>query len=363
MASFTKRGDRWRVQVRRKGCPSQCRTFATKAQGERWARQVETDIEGGAPPAAVSALKVDDFIEAYRRLREQARPISDASNEHYMLKALSKGLGAKVVARMAPDDLVAYATMRREEGAGPYTINMDISKLGTVLRYGGASLRVTPPDVVGAARPLLDHLRLIGSGGKRERRPTDDELRAVIQHLRAKHGDLYALAVTFAAVSAMRRGEVCAIKGEDIDREQRIVQVMRKHPRKGKVLERVPLLGEAWEIVKARPENGRLFPIDPATLSKYFCWACRALGIPDLKLHDLRHEGTSRLFEAGYDIPEVALVTGHKKWEQLKRYTNLRPEALTQPEVERDRSAQPRRGSRQSASRPQGTSSPGKSRR
>ncbi|QNH26206.1 tyrosine-type recombinase/integrase [Xanthomonas theicola] len=56
--------------------------------------------------------------------------------------------------------------------------------------------------------------------------------------------------------------------------------------------------------------------------------ACRSLQIEDLHFHDLRHEGASRLFEQGYDIPEVAIVTGHRDWKSLKRYTNLAPESL-----------------------------------
>ena len=50
--------------------------------------------------------------------------------------------------------------------------------------------------------------------------------------------------------------------------------------------------------------------------------------IEDLHFHDLRHEGTSRLFEAGLPIEKVALVTGHKDWRQLQRYTNLKVEGL-----------------------------------
>ena len=48
----------------------------------------------------------------------------------------------------------------------------------------------------------------------------------------------------------------------------------------------------------------------------------------DLHFHDLRHEGTSRLFEAGFAIEQVSLVTGHKDWKMLRRYTHIRPEAL-----------------------------------
>jgi Phage integrase family len=50
--------------------------------------------------------------------------------------------------------------------------------------------------------------------------------------------------------------------------------------------------------------------------------------IDGLHFHDLRHEGASRLFEAGLSIEQVALVTGHKDWKMLRRYANLRPEQL-----------------------------------
>ncbi|MNJ65475.1 Tyrosine recombinase XerC [compost metagenome] len=48
----------------------------------------------------------------------------------------------------------------------------------------------------------------------------------------------------------------------------------------------------------------------------------------DLHFHDLRHEGTSRLFEKGLSIMEVASITGHKTMSQLKRYTHLCPNTL-----------------------------------
>lgn len=77
-------------------------------------------------------------------------------------------------------DLVSYCQMRKDEGAGPYTCNMEVSKLGTAMRYAGVALKVAIPDVVTSARPLPKHLALIGGGGKRERRPTEDELTQVI---------------------------------------------------------------------------------------------------------------------------------------------------------------------------------------
>lgn len=75
------------------------------------------------------------------------------------------------------------------------------------MRYAGVYLSVALPDVVGAARPLLHHLRLIGGGGKRERRPGEDELHRVVEHLAKEYGQIYADVVAFGAVTAMRRGE------------------------------------------------------------------------------------------------------------------------------------------------------------
>ena len=44
----------------------------------------------------------------------------------------------------------------------------------------------------------------------------------------------------------------------------------------------------------------------------------------DLHFHDLRHEGISHLFELGWNIPKVAMVSGHRTWTSLKRYTHIR---------------------------------------
>jgi integrase len=52
--------------------------------------------------------------------------------------------------------------------------------------------------------------------------------------------------------------------------------------------------------------------------------------IEDLHFHDLRHEAISRFFEMGLSIPEVALISGHKDYRMLARYTHLRAEDLVE---------------------------------
>ncbi|MGA9412261.1 MAG: tyrosine-type recombinase/integrase [Roseobacter sp.] len=49
----------------------------------------------------------------------------------------------------------------------------------------------------------------------------------------------------------------------------------------------------------------------------------RACGIEDLHFHDLRHLAITELFRAGLPVQLVAVVSGHKDWKHLKRYTQL----------------------------------------
>lgn len=70
------------------------------------------------------------------------------------------------------------------------------------------------------------------------------------------------------------------------------------------------------------------FPHHHKSAGTAFQRACKELKTDDLHFHDLRHEATSRLFEAGLTIEKVALVTGHRDWKMLRRYTNLSPESL-----------------------------------
>jgi integrase len=90
---------------------------------------------------------------------------------------------------------------------------------------------------------------------------------------------------------------------------------------------------DPMEIIQRQPHGGDLiFPCRRESVSVLFCTACSRCGIDDLTFHDLRHEATSRLFEASYTIEQVSLCTGHRDWNMLRRYTQIRPESLHRPE-------------------------------
>ena len=330
MASISKVEGKWRALIRRKGYPTISKRFDTKAKAAAWARDIEGQIVAGVVPKVVASKEtIGQLIDKYIKLRSATRPILDTANEHYTLRRLKADLGKIVAAAMTVDDLLGWAASRRDDGAGPYTINCDLSKLGTVIRYASTGL----PDVIGAARPKLSYLGLIGGGGLRERRPTEDELQRILAWLIDTKGQIYADLVMFAVLTAMRRGEITRILWSDLDYDKKMVLIRdRKDPRaKAGNDQWIPLLGDAWALALRQPrlaDDERIFPLHPQTTSKYFTWACVALGIPDLHLHDMRHEGISAMFERGFDIPRVAVVSGHKDWRHLKRYTQIKPESL-----------------------------------
>jgi integrase len=141
----------------------------------------------------------------------------------------------------------------------------------------------------------------------------------------------------FAIYSSRREAEICRILAED-NREDSVVRngviitkrtgLVRdaKHPRE-KIgnHRRFVYRDEAWRIMQMQPESadGRIFPYDSKSVGARFTRACQIIGIEDLRFHDLRHEATSRLFELGMDIPEVATHTLHSSWTELKRYAQL----------------------------------------
>ena len=81
----------------------------------------------------------------------------------------------------------------------------------------------------------------------------------------------------------------------------------------------------ALAVIQAMPRVvEQIFPYSTDAISAAFTRACKLLEITNLHFHDLRHDGVSRLFELGLNIPHVAANSGHRSWTSLKRYTHLR---------------------------------------
>jgi len=131
--------------------------------------------------------------------------------------------------------------------------------------------------------------------------------------------------VAFAIFSTRRQEEITLLRWDDLEDDRVLVRDM-KHPgdKKGNNVY-CELPPEVLAIVKSiSREEERIFPYSTDAISAAFTRAYKILGIDDLRFHDLRHKGISRLFEMGRTTPQVAAVSGHRSWTSLKRYTHIR---------------------------------------
>ncbi len=133
--------------------------------------------------------------------------------------------------------------------------------------------------------------------------------------------------IAFAIFSTRREDEITRITWTDLDEEgSRICVRDMKHPGEKQGNDTwCDLPAPALEIIKGMPRVApEIFPFTTPAICAAFTRACQFLAIEDLHFHDLRHDGISRLFEIGLNIPHAAAVSGHRSWQSLKRYTHLR---------------------------------------
>lgn len=330
------------IRLKRKGVivHQESRAFGRIVLAREWATAREAELqrpgalEALAAPAP-SALRLGKLIADYRKDFEKIGKWGRSKGT--ALKALE---GMKVAdldaSKLTADALVAHVRSRRLEGIGPATAALDLVWLGVVLKAAkGASGLPVDPHVVEDARTTCVGLRLIGRSKRRNRRPTEDELKLLYERWQRADGRSKTPMVdivSFAIASARRQEEITRIRWADLDEATHTVLVRDvKHPTAKEGNHRMAkLTDEALQIILRQPRTGELiFPYKTDAISSSFTRSCAILGIKDLRFHDLRHEATSRLFEAGYQIHEVAQFTLHESWSELKRYTNLRPERLT----------------------------------
>lgn len=322
MASITRRGDRWQARVRRRGYGEQSAQFRTRAAAERWARSIEQQADHGrtATPADARRMTLGAALDRY--LREVVPAKRGKAQEEYRIAMWrAEPLAQRALAEVRASDLAAFRDRRLAAGRSANTVRLELavlSHLYTVAR--------TEWDMAGLRSPLEDLSLPSTRGTARQRRLQPGELWALWKA--ARQGPAWLAPVIVLAIrTAMRRGELAGLRDGMIQGAvARLPMTKNGRPRA------VPLApGAQMALRRVRRAVGALSAMPEAsTLSHAFGAAAKAAGLEDLHFHDLRHEATSRLFEAGLALPEVAAITGHLTWSMLARYTHPRAEALAE---------------------------------
>ena len=328
MASFIPRkgpgGKRvWQAHIRRRGYPAIVKTFDSKAEAEAWASTIESEIARGVfvVRAEAEATTLREALDRYA-LEVSGKKKSGARELYTVRTWQASPLAPRSLAAIRGKDIAAFVRTKTEQGLSPNTVRLHLALLShlfnTARTAWGMESLVNPVDLVKGQRPKLPR--------GRDRRLVDDEYPRLLAVATVYGGEISHL-ITWAIETAMRRGEIAAMRWEHLDRKARVLLIPET---KNGTPRRVPLSTAALAVLDALPRriDGRVWGMRPDSISQAFERVCKAAGIEGLTFHDLRHEATSRLFEKGLNPMQVAAVTGHKTLQMLKRYTHLRAEDL-----------------------------------
>ena len=255
------------------------------------------------------------------------RRIKPKTKESYdrLQGLLAPVLGAVDLASVTPD-LVQAALIRVEDQAGSRQ-----AQLAYTLLHGSLSRAVRSGHIVRNPVEAVDKPEHQAAAGRAIKGADWVRLRPVIL------GDV---AFALAAFAGLRRGELLALRREDVDFDAGMIHVRRQLVRvDGQLIEQPPKSGagvrDVWILPELRPvlaaacrllhPRARLVPFAPETINHR--WAAEQLeaGVAQpYRLHDLRHTYATRLVAAGCEMPAVQYSLGHSSIRlTLDTYTHV----------------------------------------
>ena len=318
-----------RIKVKGKVIHQETQTFDRRQAANAWMARRETELREPGALERVRGAETDpplrQAIDLY--VEENGRTIGRTKTQ--VLRSIkSYDIAEMRCSKITSVDIVQFV---KSIPASPATRQNYLSHLGAIFAIAKPAWGY-PLDrqAIKDAFIVAKRLGIIRKGSERNRRPTIDELNKVMEHfvqVESRRSGVLPMTkiVPFAIFSTRRQEEIVTIRWQDFDQDRILIRDM-KHP--GQKFGNdvwVDLPSEAVAYINSMPKiDERIFPYSTDAVSAAFTRACKVLGIEDLHFHDLRHDGVSRLFEMGRTIPQAASVSGHRSWQNLKRYTHLR---------------------------------------
>ena len=280
------------------------------------------------PSRQAEGTTLADLLDRY--LTEVSPKRRSGNSDKSRMAAVRKRLGAYKLSALTPQLLAEYRDEKLRT-LNPQTVIHHLALINRTLTLATREWGfVLPSGVPKVVKPKLPP--------GRDRRVQQGELDAIIA---ATESPVLADLIPFALETGMRRGEMLALDREYIDFERRTAYLPKT---KTDTPRTVPPSTKALAILQKRQDSGESGPfvMSEDAVTTAFMRAVRrarrvyeaarmvegnppsARWLVGIRLHDLRHETTTRFFEKGLSVMEVTTITGHKTMEMLKRYTHLR---------------------------------------
>ena len=341
MATIRKKGPRqFHVQIRIRGYPRETKTLETRAEAERWASEIESTMRAGTYRDLRKAQQMS-MRQAFEKYRDEvAVGHKGAEVEQLRLNRLCEDRIAEYSLANCNREVVSDYIRRRLEKVSSATVRREVELLSQVFATVIMDWHI----------PMLENpaqnVKRPPAARARDRRLKGQEEEVLVKTLRGGGASpkgtfvqgtrnpwiepLFMLSIETAA----RRSELLRARWCDVKLDQRHIwladskngEVRRimLNARPVQILERLKEMheqaeAEAHERGKELTDD-RLFKTSDNAVKKAWARAKASAGIPDLRWHDLRHEGTSRAAMKLSNVLELAAFTGHKDLASVKRY-------------------------------------------
>lgn len=323
-------GIRLQATIRIKGFPTLSRAFGDRTDAETWiadqedfirrrihTAKMETERQRIAAGCEVQYRTLGDLM---RRYLATVTPLKRAAAQETirMHGLLKHEIAACPVMNLDCPRVAAWIATRLRTVSGS-TVRRDITLLAHVVKIG----------IEEWSAPLVQNpfqkVRRPPASPPRDRRLRPGEEPALLAACADARAPYLRSVVELALETAMRQSELVSLDWQRISLSGRYAYLPMT---KNGTARGVPLSSRAIEILATLSRGGNdaesvFAGVTAEAVKRAFIRATRRARLDNFRFHDLRHEATSRFFERGLTVPEVARITGHKTWTMLERYTHL----------------------------------------
>jgi integrase len=324
MATFRNRSGKWQARVQTKGYVALSKTFINKVDAERWAKQIEVEMQKGSYTNLALAERTT-FAEIIERYIVEVLPTMRGGKADFIrLKALARRPISRLnMVSLTPQKIAQHRDERLKEIA-PATVIRELSYFSSIITFARKEWGINinnPVALVARPKNPQGRSRILDAA----------ETNALFEALSPTgRRSIWMLPlVRLALETAMRRSELLGLRWEHVDFGRRTIFLQLT---KNGTSRTVPLSTHAMQILTEIPRNidGRVFPVTHEVVSQAFNRARKQAGVKDIRFHDLRHMAITRLAEKLPNLIELSAVSGHKSLAMLKRYYHPNPELLAE---------------------------------
>lgn len=329
---------RYQVVIELKDCPPERRTFKLKRQAVEWGQAREAELKAARRDPKYRARQahlartVGELIDRHlQELERDEKPHLDKRRQHMAWWRAAVGNVAlsdvtpALIAEMRDRLLVEPAkyAKRQSKLRTPATANRYLASLARAFTVAVKEWHWLD------ANPLRNVSRKTEPRG-RVRYLSEDERMALLQACERSELPVLRLIVLIALTTGMRRGEILALRWQDVDLQRNVIVI---HKTKNNERRAVPIAPNVKPLLDAhnkvrRIDGDLVFPHPekadrPVAIDGPWQDAILAAKVEDFRFHDLRHTAASYLAMSGATTAELAAVLGHKTLAMVKRYTHL----------------------------------------